>query len=59
MIEEKTCRHTGDRARGGRKAEAPSEKCSQPVGRDELAVSRARQRNVQGWQRPGKKADED
>jgi bifunctional UDP-N-acetylglucosamine pyrophosphorylase/glucosamine-1-phosphate N-acetyltransferase len=30
-----------------------------PVGRDELAVSRARQRNVQGWQRPGKKADED
>ena len=30
-----------------------------PVGREELAVSRARQRNVQGWRRPGENADED
>lgn len=29
------------------------------VGRDELAVSRARQRNIQGWQRPGKRQTED
>ena len=29
------------------------------VERDELAVSRARQRNIQGWQRPGKRPSED
>ncbi len=29
------------------------------VERDELAVSRARQRNIQGWQRPGKRQAED
>jgi bifunctional UDP-N-acetylglucosamine pyrophosphorylase/glucosamine-1-phosphate N-acetyltransferase len=29
------------------------------VDRDELAVSRARQRNIQGWQRPGKRQTED
>jgi bifunctional UDP-N-acetylglucosamine pyrophosphorylase/glucosamine-1-phosphate N-acetyltransferase len=29
------------------------------VGGDELAVSRARQRNIQGWQRPGKRQTED
>lgn len=28
------------------------------VGEDELAVSRARQKNIQGWQRPGKKSGE-
>ncbi|KAA1190502.1 UDP-N-acetylglucosamine diphosphorylase/glucosamine-1-phosphate N-acetyltransferase [Pseudohalioglobus sediminis] len=27
---------------------------TKPVGGDELAVSRAKQRNIQGWQRPGK-----
>lgn len=29
------------------------------VDRDELAVSRPRQRNIQGWQRPGKRQTED
>ncbi len=29
------------------------------VGRDELAVSRSRQRNIEGWQRPGKQKTED
>lgn len=29
------------------------------VGRDELAVSRPRQRNIQGWQRPGKQQTRD
>ena len=29
------------------------------VGRDELAVSRSRQRNIEGWQRPGKQQSED
>jgi bifunctional UDP-N-acetylglucosamine pyrophosphorylase/glucosamine-1-phosphate N-acetyltransferase len=29
------------------------------VGTDELAVSRARQRNVEGWQRPGARQSED
>tara|TARA_R110001599_G_scaffold353459_1_gene592615 strand:+ start:329398 stop:330768 length:1371 start_codon:yes stop_codon:yes gene_type:complete len=29
------------------------------VGREELAVSRARQRNIAGWQRPGKQQTED
>ena len=29
------------------------------VGADELAVSRSRQRNVQGWQRPGKAENKD
>ena len=29
------------------------------VDQDELAVSRARQRNIQGWRRPGKKQAED
>ncbi|MEE4144363.1 MAG: bifunctional UDP-N-acetylglucosamine diphosphorylase/glucosamine-1-phosphate N-acetyltransferase GlmU [Halieaceae bacterium] len=29
------------------------------VGRDELAVSRSRQRNIEGWQRPGKRQNED
>ena len=29
------------------------------VGADELAVSRARQRNVEGWQRPGARQSED
>jgi bifunctional UDP-N-acetylglucosamine pyrophosphorylase/glucosamine-1-phosphate N-acetyltransferase len=29
------------------------------VGKEELAVSRARQRNIEGWQRPGKKQTED
>jgi len=28
------------------------------VGKDELALSRARQKNIQGWQRPGKKSGE-
>jgi bifunctional UDP-N-acetylglucosamine pyrophosphorylase/glucosamine-1-phosphate N-acetyltransferase len=28
------------------------------VGEDELAVSRARQKNIQGWQRPAKKTGE-
>jgi len=28
------------------------------VGKDELAVSRARQKNIQGWQRPGKNTGE-
>jgi bifunctional UDP-N-acetylglucosamine pyrophosphorylase/glucosamine-1-phosphate N-acetyltransferase len=28
------------------------------VGKNELAVSRARQKNIQGWQRPTKKAGE-
>ena len=32
---------------------------TKPVGDDELAVSRARQRNIQGWQRPGKANSED
>ena len=32
---------------------------TKPVGDDELAVSRARQRNIQGWQRPGKAKSED
>lgn len=29
------------------------------VGREELAVSRSRQRNIEGWQRPGKQKTED
>ncbi len=29
------------------------------VGREELAVSRSRQRNIEGWQRPGKQQNED
>ena len=29
------------------------------IGPGELAVSRAKQRNIQGWQRPGKKDIED
>jgi bifunctional UDP-N-acetylglucosamine pyrophosphorylase/glucosamine-1-phosphate N-acetyltransferase len=29
------------------------------VGARELAVSRARQRNIEGWQRPGKQKTED
>ena len=29
------------------------------VGKEELAVSRARQRNIEGWQRPGKQQSED
>ncbi len=29
------------------------------VGKEELAVSRSRQRNIQGWQRPGKRQTED
>jgi bifunctional UDP-N-acetylglucosamine pyrophosphorylase/glucosamine-1-phosphate N-acetyltransferase len=29
------------------------------VGREELAVSRSRQRNIEGWQRPGKQQTED
>ena len=29
------------------------------VGAEELAVSRARQRNIEGWQRPGKRQSED
>ena len=28
---------------------------TKPVGRDDLAVGRGRQRNIQGWQRPGRK----
>ena len=29
------------------------------LGEQELAVSRARQRNISGWQRPGKRDGED
>jgi bifunctional UDP-N-acetylglucosamine pyrophosphorylase/glucosamine-1-phosphate N-acetyltransferase len=29
------------------------------VEKDELAVSRPRQRNIQGWQRPGKQENKD
>jgi bifunctional UDP-N-acetylglucosamine pyrophosphorylase/glucosamine-1-phosphate N-acetyltransferase len=29
------------------------------VGQDELAVSRARQRNIKGWKRPDKRSDRD
>jgi bifunctional UDP-N-acetylglucosamine pyrophosphorylase/glucosamine-1-phosphate N-acetyltransferase len=32
---------------------------TKPVGHDELAVSRPRQRNIQGWQRPGKQQTKD
>jgi len=32
---------------------------TKPVEKDELAVSRARQRNIQGWKRPGKLSDKD
>jgi bifunctional UDP-N-acetylglucosamine pyrophosphorylase/glucosamine-1-phosphate N-acetyltransferase len=32
---------------------------TKPVEKEELAVSRARQRNIQGWKRPGKLSDKD
>ncbi len=32
---------------------------TQPVGEKELAIGRARQRNVEGWRRPGEQTDKD